>query len=177
MISLTSDIMSDSVSNKEVTTFIKSVETSTRDSGSLSSDNQSGMKACPTDSVENSPTEKPAKGKKGKEVCAVFQRVWKAVKRPFLCCRLNSVVCLTPQLDLDDSELMPAPSPFRITPVADTDPADPELVCLPGQICEDVESSCVPGPSRTEQTADTDLADPESPVANPSSYGLGDGKS
>lgn len=85
---------------------------------------------------------------------------------------------LTPQPDQDDSELMPAPSPFRITSTADTDPADPELVRLPGQVCEDVESLCVPGPSRTEQTLDTDLADPESsPVADLSSSDLGEGES
>lgn len=88
------------------------------------------------------------------------------------------MVFLTPQPDLDGSELTPVPSPFRITPVADADPADPELVCLPGQVCEDVESVCVPGPSRTEQTADADLADPESPpVADPSSSDPGDGES
>uniref|UniRef100_A0A8C2HIS9 non-specific serine/threonine protein kinase n=1 Tax=Cyprinus carpio TaxID=7962 RepID=A0A8C2HIS9_CYPCA len=176
MISLTSDIMSDSVSTKEVTTSKKSVET-TGGPGSVSSDNQAGVKACATDSVENSPTEKPAKGKKGKDVRAVFRRVWKAVKRPFLCCDPNSVVFLTPQPDLDSSALTPVPSPFRITPVADADPADPELVCLPGQVCEDVESVCVPGPSRTEQTADADLADPKSsPVADPSSSDPGDEK-
>ncbi len=56
MISLTSDIMSDSVSVEEVTTDKKPVETTTGGSGSVSSDNQGGMKACPTDSVENSPT-------------------------------------------------------------------------------------------------------------------------
>lgn len=55
MISLTSDIMSDSVSTKEVTTSKISVET-TGDPGSVSSDNQAGVKACATDSVENSPT-------------------------------------------------------------------------------------------------------------------------
>lgn len=53
MISLTSDIMSGSVSVKEVTTDKKPVETTTG-----GSDNQGGMKACPTDSVENSPTGK-----------------------------------------------------------------------------------------------------------------------
>lgn len=87
------------------------------------------------------------------------------------------MVCLTPQLDIDGSELMPTPSPPRITPVADNDPADPELVCLPGQVCEDLELSRVPGPSRAEQTVDEDLADPESPVADPSSSDLGDGES
>lgn len=88
------------------------------------------------------------------------------------------MVRLTPQPDQDDSELMPAPSPFRITPTADTDPADPELVRLPGQVWEDVESLCVPGPSGTEQTLDPDLANPESsPVADPSSSDLGDGES
>ncbi|XP_026077876.1 serine/threonine-protein kinase MARK2-like isoform X1 [Carassius auratus] len=176
MISLTSHVMSDSHSIKDVATYKKSVETITGDSGQVSSDNQVGMKACPTGSVENSPTEKPSKGKKGKEVCGVFRRVWKAVKRPFNCCNPNRVVCLTPQLDLDGSELMPTPSPPRITPVADNDPADPELVCLPGQVCEDLELSCVPGPSRAEQTVDEDLADPESPVADPSSSDLGDEK-
>lgn len=86
------------------------------------------------------------------------------------------MVRLTPQPGQDDSELMPAPSPFRITPTAATDAADPELMHLPGQVCEDVESLCVPGPSWTEQTLDTDLADPESsPVADPSSSDLGDG--
>ncbi len=119
--------------------------------------------------------EKPAKGRKLKEVCAVFRRVWEAVKRPFHCCDPNSVVCLTPLPEQDDSALMPAPSPFRITPTADTDPADPELVRLPGQVCEDVESLCVPGPSRTEQS---DLANPESsPVVDLSSSDLDDGES
>lgn len=56
MISLTSDIMSGSVSVEEATTDKKPVETTTLGgSGSVSSDNQGGMKACPTDSVENSP--------------------------------------------------------------------------------------------------------------------------
>ncbi len=118
--------------------------------------------------------EKHAKGRKLKEVCAVFRRVCKAVKCPFHCCDPNIVVCLTPLPEQDDSALMPAPSPFR----ADTDPADPELVHLPGQVCEDVESLCVPGPSRTEQTLDTHLANPESsPVADPSSSDLDDGES
>ncbi|KTF77125.1 hypothetical protein cypCar_00015867 [Cyprinus carpio] len=174
---LTSDIMYESVSIEKVTTDKKTVETTTRGSGSVSPDNQGSIKACPTDSVENSPTEKPAKGRKMKEVCSVFRRVWKAVKRPFHCCDPNSVVRLTPELNQDDSELMPAPSPFRITPTAATDAADPELMHLPGQVCEDVESLCVPGPSWTEQTLDTDLADPESsPVADPSSSDLGDEK-
>ncbi|XP_026131746.1 5'-AMP-activated protein kinase catalytic subunit alpha-2-like [Carassius auratus] len=173
MISLTSDIMYDTVSIEEVTTDKKPVETTTKGSGSVSSDNQGGMKVCPTESVENSPTEKPAKGRK---IGAVFRRVWKAVKRPFHCCDQNSVVRLTPQLKQDDSELMPAPSPFRITPTAPTDAPEPELVNLPGQVCEEVEL-CVPGPSRTEQTLDTDLSDPESsPVADPSSSDLGNEK-
>ncbi|KAF4107546.1 hypothetical protein G5714_011910 [Onychostoma macrolepis] len=52
MISLTSDIMSDSVSLEEVTTDKKPVKTTTGGSGNVSSDNQGGMKAC----VENRPT-------------------------------------------------------------------------------------------------------------------------
>lgn len=85
---------------------------------------------------------------------------------------------LIPQPDQDDSELMPAITTIRLTPTADTDPADPEPVCLPGQVCEDVESLCVPGPSRMEKPLDTDVADPESsPVADPSSSDLGDGES
>ncbi len=56
MISLTSDIMYESVSVEEVTTDKKPVETTSGGSGSVSLDNQGGMNACPTDSVENSPT-------------------------------------------------------------------------------------------------------------------------
>lgn len=54
MISLTSDIMSDSVSIEEADKM--PVEITTGRSGSFSSENQGGIKACPTDSVENSPT-------------------------------------------------------------------------------------------------------------------------
>ncbi|KAI2659313.1 Serine/threonine-protein kinase pim-1 [Labeo rohita] len=174
VISLPSDKMSNSVSLEKVTTVKKPVETTTGDSGSVSSDNQGAMEAYPTDSVEKSPTETPAKEKKGKGVRAVFRRVWKAVKRPFLCCDPNRVVPLTPQPDQEDSELIPAPSPFRITPTSDTGPVEPEPVCLPGQICEDV------GPSRIEETPEmpaADLADPEpSPMEDPSASDLGDKK-
>ncbi|KAL0181603.1 hypothetical protein M9458_024009, partial [Cirrhinus mrigala] len=97
--------------------------------------------------------------------------VWKAVKRPFLCCDPNRVVPLTPQPDQEDSELIPAPSPFRITPTSDTDPVEPEPVCLPGQVCEDVESST----EETPEMPDADLADPEpSPMEDPSASDLGD---
>ncbi len=56
IISLTSDIMYESVSVEEVTTDKKPVETTSGGSGNVSSHNQGGMNACPTDSVENSPT-------------------------------------------------------------------------------------------------------------------------
>lgn len=56
VISLTSDIMHESVSVEDVTTDKKPVETTSGGSGSVNSDNQGGMNACPTDSVENSPT-------------------------------------------------------------------------------------------------------------------------
>ncbi|XP_043091991.1 serine/threonine-protein kinase pim-2-like [Puntigrus tetrazona] len=167
--------MSDSVSIKE-TADKKPVKATTRDSGSASSDNAGPVKVCPSNDVENSPTEKPAKGKKMKGACAVFRRVWKAVKRPFFCCDPNRVVNITPQPDQDDSELTPVPSPPRIAPTAN---ADPEPMCLPGQVCEDVceESSCVPGPSRSEQIPDVEMANSESsPVADPSCSDLGDEK-
>ncbi|KAL0152333.1 hypothetical protein M9458_052056 [Cirrhinus mrigala] len=111
-------------------------------------------KASSPDSMENKKKDKPTKGKKGKAAHTLFQRVCKAVKRPFFaCCDPDRVVRLTPQTDaLDDPEVTPVPGPSRITPMADSDPFAPDLVCLPGQVCEDPElPSCVPGSSRIEQ--------------------------
>ncbi|KAL0150416.1 hypothetical protein M9458_054233 [Cirrhinus mrigala] len=108
----------------------------------------------PPDSMENKKKDKPTKGKKGKAARTLFQRVCKAVKRPFFACGdPDRVVRLTPQTDaLDDPEVTPVPGPSRITPPADADPFAPDLVCLPGQVCEDPElPSCVPGSSGIEQ--------------------------
>ncbi|KAI2645895.1 Zinc metalloprotease ZmpB [Labeo rohita] len=131
------------------------------------------MKASsPPDSMENRQKDKPTKGKKGKAARTLLRRVCKAVKRPFFaCCDPDRVVCLTPQTDaLDDTEVTPVPGPSRITPTADADPFTPDLVCLPGQVCEYPESpSCVPGSSGIKHL------DPEN-VTDSSSLNLCDKK-
>lgn len=109
--------------------------------------------------------EKPAKRRKGKKVRALFQKVCKAVNHTFLPRNANRMDHLTSHPDPNDSELTPDPGLCRTTPVADTDTADPEPLC-------------VPGPSRIEQVPDVDLADPESsPVADPSNSDLGNSES
>ncbi|KAL1254752.1 hypothetical protein QQF64_016981 [Cirrhinus molitorella] len=113
-------------------------------------------------------TEKPTKGKKAKAARTFFRRVCKAVKRPFSTfCDPDRVVHLTPQTDtLDDRDVTPLTGPSRIKPSAASDPAVPELVCLPGQVCEDPEMPpCLPGSSGIEQTADPKHA-PDSSSSN-----------
>ncbi len=65
---------------------------------------------------------------------------------------------------LDDPEVTPVPGP-----TAAADPAAPELLCLPGQVCDDPELlSCVPRSSRIiDQTQDPDTLVPDSSVLNP----------
>ncbi|XP_068075217.1 uncharacterized protein [Danio rerio] len=65
--------------------------------------------------------EKPRKGRKWKRVSAFFKRVWKAAKRPFLCCDTDEVQHFTPQPE-------PEPEP---EPELESDP-DLDSVCLPG---------------------------------------------
>ncbi|XP_056322397.1 serine/threonine-protein kinase pim-2-like [Danio aesculapii] len=89
--------------------------------------------------------EKPKKGRKGKRVSAFFKRVWKAAKRPLLCCDTDIVQHLTPQ---PEPELKPESEP-EVEDEADpeavsvevmpeiAEPADPESVCLPGQVPEE----------------------------------------
>nr|XP_021326317.1 uncharacterized protein LOC110438381 [Danio rerio] len=60
--------------------------------------------------------EKPKKGRKWKRVSAFFKRVWKAAKRPFLCCDTDVVQRFTPQPE----------------PELESDP-DLDSECLPGQ--------------------------------------------
>nr|XP_021327887.1 uncharacterized protein LOC110438839 [Danio rerio]XP_021335169.1 uncharacterized protein LOC110438839 [Danio rerio] len=83
--------------------------------------------------------EKPKKGRKGKRVSAFFKRVWKAVMRPFLCCDTDKVQHLTPQPE-PKPEPEPEPEdeavPVKVTPGI-ADPADPESVCLPGQVSDE----------------------------------------
>ncbi|RXN23937.1 serine threonine- kinase pim-3-like protein [Labeo rohita] len=129
------------------------------------------MKASsPPDSMENRQKDKPTKGKKGKAARTLLRRVCKAVKRPFFaCCDPDRVVRLTPQTDaLDDTEVTPVPGPSRITPTADADPFTPDLVCLPGQVCEYLES-----PSRVPGSSGIEHLDPEN-VTDSSSLNLCD---
>ncbi|KAL0152567.1 hypothetical protein M9458_052290, partial [Cirrhinus mrigala] len=117
---------------------------------------------------------KPTKGKKGKAARTLFQRVCKAVKRPFFaCCDPDRVVRLTPQTDaLDDTKVTPVPGPSRITPTAEADPFAPDLVCLPRQVCEYPESpSCVLASCGIKQTPD-----PKPHVTDSSSLNLCDKK-
>ncbi|XP_073799030.1 uncharacterized protein isoform X4 [Danio rerio] len=60
--------------------------------------------------------EKPKKERKWKRVSAFFKRVWKAAKRPFLCCDTDVVQRFTPQPE----------------PELESDP-DLDSECLPGQ--------------------------------------------
>ncbi|KAL0146512.1 hypothetical protein M9458_058143, partial [Cirrhinus mrigala] len=128
------------------------------------------MKASsPPDSMENNKKDKPTKGKKGKAAHTLFQRVRKAVKRPFFaCCDPDRVVRLTPQTDaLDDPEVTPVPGPSRITPTADSDPFAPDLVCLPGQVCEYPESpSCVLASCGIKETPDPEPDVTDSSILN-----------
>ncbi len=72
---------------------------------------------------------------------------------------------LTAQKDthLDDPEVMPVPGPM-----AAAGPAAPELLCLPGQVCDDPEPLlCVPHSSGIiEQTQDPETLVPDSPALN-----------
>lgn len=88
---------------------------------------------------------KPAKGREKRAVREIFRRLCAAVKQPFLCCDPDSVQPLTPQPDT--AEVRSVPGPSRIRPTADADHAVPELVCLPGQVFEDLPLvlTCVPG--------------------------------
>ncbi|XP_039543921.1 serine/threonine-protein kinase pim-2-like [Pimephales promelas] len=119
------------------------------------------------ETMENSPAGKPTKRSTGKAVRAFFRNGWTAVKSPFIR-EDNRVVCLKPQPDLEDPELKRVSSPVRNMPTPGT---YPELVCLPGQVCEDLESPCVSDFLRIEETLNTDPADSElSPASNPSSF-------
>ncbi|XP_056322902.1 serine/threonine-protein kinase pim-2-like isoform X2 [Danio aesculapii] len=91
--------------------------------------------------------EKPKKGRKGKRVSAFFKRVWKAAKRHFLCCDTDIVQHLTPQPEPEpepesepepelEDEADPEAVPVEVTPRS-AEPADPESVCLPGQLPEE----------------------------------------
>ncbi|XP_056315125.1 serine/threonine-protein kinase pim-2-like [Danio aesculapii] len=91
--------------------------------------------------------EKPKKGRKGKRVSAFFKRVWKAAKRHFLCCDTDIVQYLTPQPEPEpEPESEPEPEledkadseavSVEVTP-ENAEPADPESVCLPGQVPEE----------------------------------------
>ncbi len=107
--------------------------------------------------------DKVSKGKKGKAV--FFQKLCKAVKWPIICCGPDRVVRLTAQTDahLDDPEVTAVPGP-----TAAADPAAPELLCLPGQVCDDPElPSCVPRSSGIiEQSQDPEPLVPDSSVLN-----------
>ena len=58
----------------------------------------------------------------------------------------------------------------------DTNPVDHEtMMCLPGQVCEDL---CVPGPSKIKKTQHADPVGPaQPPVPEPSSCDLDDSES
>ncbi|KAK7120054.1 hypothetical protein R3I94_020167 [Phoxinus phoxinus] len=92
-----------------------------------------------------SPTEKPAKASARRAVRALCRRLGAVVKQPFLCCDPDSVQHITPP------QLSSVPGPSRIRPTADG--ADHQLVCLPGQVCEDLPlPMCVPGSTGIEPT-------------------------
>nr|XP_021335173.1 serine/threonine-protein kinase pim-3 [Danio rerio] len=80
--------------------------------------------------------EKPKKGRKGKRVSAFFKRVWKAATRPFLCCDTDIVQHLTPQPE-PETEPESEPEP-------ELEEANPEAVCLPGQVPEEPKEASGP---------------------------------
>ncbi|XP_056323174.1 serine/threonine-protein kinase pim-2 [Danio aesculapii] len=101
--------------------------------------------------------EKPKKGRKGKRVSAFFKRVWKAAKLSFLCCDTDIVQHLMPLPEPEpepkpesgpesqpepnpepepEEEAEPEAVPVKVTPGI-AEPADPESVCLPGQVPEE----------------------------------------
>ncbi|XP_073807842.1 uncharacterized protein isoform X2 [Danio rerio] len=79
--------------------------------------------------------EKPKKGRKGKKVSAFFKRVWKAATRLFLCCDTDIVQQFTPQPELEE--------------------ANPEAVCLPGQVPEEPKEAS--GPTRGFDLSDFEV--------------------
>ncbi|XP_073770518.1 serine/threonine-protein kinase pim-3 [Danio rerio] len=91
--------------------------------------------------------EKPKKGRKGKRVSAFFKRVWKAATRPFLCCDTDIVQHLTPQPE-PETEPESEPEP-------ELEEANPEAVCLPGQVPEEPKEAS--GPPRGFDLSDFEV--------------------
>ncbi|XP_073766329.1 uncharacterized protein isoform X1 [Danio rerio] len=82
---------------------------------------------------ENDTTEVQTGGSRRRRIHAFFKRVWKAIKKPFLCCRRRRVETQTPQgdphtnaveIDLDPE---PVPRTSGLQNTVDLNP-DPELV-------------------------------------------------
>ncbi|XP_077099994.1 uncharacterized protein LOC143750694 [Siphateles boraxobius] len=145
--SFTSDMMlSDSVSIVELTDEAKPVVLSAWSS-------ERDMKASPAGTF--SPTEKPASDRESRAIREIFRRFSAVVKQPFLCCDPDSVQPLTPQPDT-------VPGPSRTRPAANTSHTVRELVCLPGQVCEDLPllQMCVPGSTGIESPV------PDSPCSD-----------
>ncbi|XDV28892.1 hypothetical protein PO909_032088, partial [Leuciscus waleckii] len=80
-----------------------------------------------------------------------------------------------PPAGTDALESEPTDRPFEMEQTPDTNPVAHEtMMCLPGQVCEDL---CVPGPSKIKKTQHADPVDPElPPVPDPSSCDLDDKK-
>ncbi len=97
-----------------------------------------------------------SEGKQGKAVRVFFRKLCEAVKRP------DRVVRLTAQTDarLDDPEVTAVPGPAAV----------PELLCLPGQVCEDPEtrSSGIREPTLLPDPSTLNLRHSESLVAHAS---------
>ncbi|RXN28274.1 serine threonine- kinase pim-2-like protein [Labeo rohita] len=113
------------------------------------------------EAMENSPAEKPAKGKKN-SLCAFFRKTWLAVKTANQCRRRgNKVAPLQPVSDMDVADPQCGPSGLEPTApslVADPQPGPSSLE--PTSVQDHAEPQ--PGPSSVTPTnCDENLADPE----------------
>ncbi|TRY54095.1 hypothetical protein DNTS_031146 [Danionella cerebrum] len=103
------------------------------------------------------------KKRKGGKVSAFFGRLWKAAKRPFRRFNRDRVVHLSPA----DTGAAPDLNISRVLAPTHADPADLDLPCLPGQICEELEIGTLPAPHEVQQTPVSDLAPPQSESHRP----------
>ncbi|XP_073772759.1 uncharacterized protein [Danio rerio] len=107
---------------------------------------------------ENTVEKDTTGGRRRSRIYAFFKRVWKAIKKPFLCCRRTRVEPQTPQ-----------ENPHTTHPDQETDSYPepvPELSGLQNTVRPNSDSEPVPGPSKRQISVDPVL-DPK-PVPGPS---------
>ncbi|KAI2645967.1 Serine/threonine-protein kinase pim-2 [Labeo rohita] len=82
-------------------------------------------------SAEKSPTDVPTRGNRRSRISAFFKRAWKAVKKPFLCCRRTRVASPTPRQSDPDPEPVLGPSGLQNEPDNDQTVPEPSVPDLP----------------------------------------------